>query len=71
MSIFPQFRDDVVSQKNGSAVLHTKYHYDDMVSIAVCATFYIKYTRADGTRPLRLTRFDTVVIVVMTRAIFS
>ena len=27
-----QLRNDVVNQQNGSVTLHTKYHYDDMVS---------------------------------------
>lgn len=29
-----QLRNDVVNQQNGSVTLHTKYHYDDMVSRA-------------------------------------
>lgn len=32
LSVCPQLRNDVVSQANGSVTLHTKYHYDDMVS---------------------------------------
>lgn len=31
-AIFSQLRNDVVNQANGSVTLHTKYHYDDMVS---------------------------------------
>lgn len=27
-----QLRNDVVNQTNGSVTLHTKYHYEDMVS---------------------------------------